>query len=218
MSLRAEDYTGKRFGKLLVLNRSAVGRSRNVLWTCQCDCGKICEKLGPLLRNGHTKSCGCGKTWVWKDHVAAFWKNVDKTGTCWLWTGDLNNHGYGVFYRMMPGSRKIFAHRNSWILHFSEIPSSAKVLHKCDTPACVNPDHLFLGSQRDNIQDMLNKGRNNTANNLKGEDCKHAKLTEKQVMEIRRSEDSLRIVADQYGISKATASNIRRRNIWKHVQ
>lgn len=75
---------------------------------------------------------------------------------CWLWTGTANERGYG---RVYSGGRMWVAHRLSWTQANGPIPSGMFVCHKCDTPACVNPDHLFLGSPRDNVLDMVAKGR-----------------------------------------------------------
>jgi hypothetical protein len=76
---------------------------------------------------------------------------------CWLWTGSPVGIGYG---RIRANGRHWLAHRASWRVHRGRIPRGRCVLHRCDTPACVNPDHLFLGSLKDNAQDALRKGRN----------------------------------------------------------
>lgn len=76
---------------------------------------------------------------------------------CWLWTGRLTNSGYGQIAKSTHGEWK--AHRLFWRVANGPIPGGLCVLHKCDTPACVNPDHLFLGTQADNVQDMMNKHR-----------------------------------------------------------
>lgn len=75
---------------------------------------------------------------------------------CWIWTGNVNALGYGRFW--VEGGLE-YAHRCSWELHRGQIPDGANVLHRCDQPHCVNPDHLFLGSQADNMEDMRRKGR-----------------------------------------------------------
>lgn len=88
-----------------------------------------------------------------------FWRNVLKTDTCWLWTAG-KSHGYGAFYPAKgEGDRPIAAHRYSWKLHFGALPKGAHVLHHCDNPPCVRPDHLFTGTQADNMRDKARKGR-----------------------------------------------------------
>jgi len=89
-----------------------------------------------------------------------FWAKVYKKakGGCWEWTAAKKDTGYGVFW--VPKQRRLFgAHRIAWMLNNGEIPVGKLVLHKCDNPACINPSHLFLGNQQDNITDMWNKGR-----------------------------------------------------------
>lgn len=85
-----------------------------------------------------------------------FLQKVDTTGDCWIWTGRIDGHGYGA---VIVGKHGKGAHRLSWVLHRGPIPKGMCVLHKCDNPPCVNPDHLFIGTIRDNVHDMCRKGR-----------------------------------------------------------
>lgn len=88
-----------------------------------------------------------------------FWSKVRKSDGCWLWTDKPHAPwGYGRLGNAING-KEIKAHRLSWMLHFGPIPDGLGVLHKCDTPLCVRPDHLFLGTQLDNVHDCVAKGR-----------------------------------------------------------
>lgn len=91
-----------------------------------------------------------------EDPEIRFWRGVKKTDTCWLWARALTGEGYGNIW---VNKKVVHSHRFSWELHNGPIPKGVLVLHRCDTPRCVRPDHLFLGSQMDNTHDCINKGR-----------------------------------------------------------
>ena len=159
-------------------------------------------------------------TGVWQRPSAEerFWKHVHKTDTCWLWTGPKDNLGRGKI-RVGPESTSIRAHRFSWILHFGEIPNGMLVCHHCDIGSCVRPDHLFLGTNADNSADMVAKGRQ--AKGLmagrRGEESGMAKLTEEQVLAIRKDTRSGCQIATDYGITNVTVGHIKRRRTWRHL-
>ena len=89
-----------------------------------------------------------------------FLAKVTKTETCWVWEGAKRKYGYGKMVARDGGRIvQMTAHRVSWELHFGQIPQGFNVLHKCDNPCCVNPEHLFLGTQADNVRDMVDKKR-----------------------------------------------------------
>ena len=112
------------------------------------------------------------------------WGSCAAGDTCWHWigarTGAISGERYGSFQL---GSKIVKAHRASWIIHNGEIPNGLCVLHTCDRPGCVNPDHLFLGSHQDNMKDMTKKGRRMS---LPGESNPNSKLTKEQAAEIRK--------------------------------
>jgi len=89
--------------------------------------------------------------------IERFWAKVDKTGDCWEWTGARFHHGYGLFYES--ASVRTRAHRFAYETLAGPIPPGVLVLHRCDNPPCVRPEHLFLGTQADNVADMIAKGR-----------------------------------------------------------
>lgn len=147
-----------------------------------------------------------------------FWSKVRKTDTCWLWTAGLNNRGYGRFQyfkrRERPGlGRDLYAHRVAWMLTRGSIADGLMVLHKCDTPACVNPDHLFLGTQTDNMRDCSQKGRSCTD----GRPPHLRKLTADDVRAIRIDTRSLAQIGLAYGISRGFVGGIKKRRVWRSV-
>lgn len=125
---------------------------------------------------------------------------------CWLWTACVNRQGYGKYGA---SGDSVLAHF-SWERHFGKIIDDKCVLHKCDTPSCVNPAHLFLGTVRDNLADMRRKGRAAV-----GERHGMAKLTKQQALEIRMSQGSEAQVAAKYGVSRTRVGFIRRGQNWK---
>jgi hypothetical protein len=142
-----------------------------------------------------------------------FWAKVNKTDDCWLWTA-ATVAGYGAIGLR---GKHIKAHRYSWELANGPIPDGLHVLHRCDNPPCVRPDHLFLGTHADNMADMSAKGR---VNSVRGEKNKSAVLTETDVVEIRRLKQagvSSTELGRRFGVSANTALLITKRKKWSHV-
>jgi hypothetical protein len=148
--------------------------------------------------------------------VERFWEKVHKAGKdeCWLWTASTDREGYGDLSVRISGKRgHLRAHRYSWELANGPIPKGLCVLHDCDNPPCVNPRHLFLGTNLDNIKDRENKGRGS-----KGDRHYRAKLTSDQVTSIRTehaSGISQLTLAKKYGMGKTTIWAIVHHHTWK---
>lgn len=150
-----------------------------------------------------------------RDPVAEFWKKVDKSGDCWVWTSGKNQGGYGIFH---VNGGVVMATHYSLLLAMGEKPKAPfYALHRCDNPPCVNPAHLFVGTKLDNKRDQMAKGRLPAAPKKFGESNTAAKLTEHDVREIRASPMSGRALAKAYGVSPMLISYIRRNIIWRHV-
>lgn len=148
-----------------------------------------------------------------------FWRKVDRKqkNDCWNWIGSKIRTGYGQF---KSNKKIVLAHRFSWELHFGKIPQNKPcVLHHCDNPKCVNPRHLFLGTQADNVEDMINKGRDNKARQ-KGEDNANHKLTVSQIKEIRSLKGKLtqKEIAKMFNVYHTTIEKIHNNKTWKHVK
>lgn len=140
-----------------------------------------------------------------------FWAKVNKDtpNGCWVWTGGTTPDGYGNFRVNGVYHR---AHRFSYAVHIGPIPDGMYVCHTCDNPACVNPAHLWLGTNDDNMADMARKGRAQTRT---GEESHWAKLTEDDVRAIRADRtSSQREIAARYGVHRSLISMIRSRKRW----
>lgn len=156
-----------------------------------------------------------------------FWEKVNKTDSCWLWTGAKRNKGYGAFVYAKDGEViQGRAHRYSYEIHKGDIPTGMFVLHSCDNPACVNPAHLALGSNQDNVTDMMKKGRHVSGGTYRegdyerGEGHHAAKLTEDDVRAIRADRDSgmsFGNLSKKYGIAVGHIFRIVTRKAWPHV-
>jgi hypothetical protein len=135
---------------------------------------------------------------------------------CWIWTGATKELGYGVIGLGRRGDGTDKAHRVSYRLHCGEIPDGMAVCHRCDTPACVNPDHLFLGTLADNMQDCVAKGRNFIPDN-RGERAAWSKLTSDAVAHIRKRVMTGPEYGRLYGVSRSSVYQIWRGKNWASV-
>lgn len=148
--------------------------------------------------------------------LARFWKHVNKSEGCWNWRGSfIGTMGYGQFkFNTGEAWSYRYAHRVSWVIHNGLIPEGRLVLHDCDNPKCVRPDHLFLGSHADNMTDAKIKGRT-----AKGERTNRNKLNAEQVSEIRTLQGTAthREIGILYGVKPSTIDQIMSGKHWKHL-
>jgi hypothetical protein len=143
-----------------------------------------------------------------------FWDKVDITNKCWNWIGYKNRAGYGM---LGIGYQRPYVHRLSWEIHFGPIPAGKQVCHHCDNPACIRPDHLFLGTARDNLLDAIEKGRHHPPP-AEGEQNGRARLTENIVRDIRqRVTDSGAALAREFMVTRQTIHAIRKGKLWSHI-
>lgn len=149
-----------------------------------------------------------------------FWRFVQKSDGCWLWKSSFTVKGYGKLGGGGRGGKQLLAHRVSYEIHHGEIPDGMVVMHKCDNPACVNPDHLQVGTQSENILDSLSKGRKVCVAPVhQGEQHWSAKLTEDDVRAIRESKGiPYTELAKQYGVYPSVIRRAAVGETWKHVK
>jgi len=129
---------------------------------------------------------------------------------CWIWTGARHTFGYGNFWT---GKKYDVAHRVSYALYVGEIPQGMNVLHKCDNPSCIRPDHLFIGTDQDNIYDKCMKGRARGPK-MVGEKNPSSKISSEIVLLIRADKRAHRVICNDYGISKTQVGRIKRNESW----
>ncbi len=130
---------------------------------------------------------------------------------CWLWAGTTRKGGYG---KVKVRQATMLAHRRSYELHHGSIPKGAIICHRCDTPACVNPAHLYAGTDADNSRDKMSRGRDRKA---VGEANFNAKLTEADVLALRASTEPTKVWAARYGLDHSSVWAARVGRTWKHL-
>lgn len=149
-----------------------------------------------------------------------FWEKVDKKSDdeCWEWLAHKDVKGYGIFN----GKFSTKAHRLSWFYLNGEVPKNLLVCHKCDNPSCVNPNHLFLGTNKDNMRDMFSKGRNFDYTKRRGENNYFSILSEKQVKAIKflynSGQFSTYYLSDIFNVSRNCISKIIHKETWKDTK
>ena len=165
-----QNITGKRCGRLVAI--CMAQSTRPTKWLCRCDCGFEGSFVLGDLNNGHTRSCGClrressaannaRKKLSSDGHIESARRRIEERSIpepnsgCWLWLGSVNSRGYGT---MGHRGKTAVASRLSYQVFVGD-PGDLNVLHRCDIPSCVNPEHLFVGTQQENIDDCRSKGR-----------------------------------------------------------
>jgi hypothetical protein len=142
------------------------------------------------------------------------WQKIVRGNGCWEWTGTRYPNGYGSCASGKRG-RNDYAHRVVWRLTFGRIPDGLRVLHHCDNPPCCRPDHLFLGTDADNVADKVAKGRQ-----LKGEQITGARLRATQIPDIRQrlaEGEPMHLIAADCGVSRGAIQDIALNKTWRHV-
>lgn len=171
--------------------------------------GKLLKKIfGKKFKSGgNTK----------KDYYERFFEKVAYgLSDCWYWVGHIDQIGYGRFAYINENK----AHRASYRMFKGNIPLSLKVLHKCDVRNCVNPDHLFLGTQKENVQDMYRKGRQRIVPQI-GESNGSSKLKESDILKIREIKErenlSDKTIAKMFGVAQMTVNRVVNKKLWRHI-
>lgn len=174
-----------------------------------------CPICGSSVRSSKKDFCSWPCYNRSRDPVVRFWSRVRKTDYCWLWTGFRDKNGYGLC-----GERRAIheqrAHRIAWTYTHGRIAAGLWLLHRCDNPPCVRPEHLYLGTVRENVVDRDTRGHARV-----GEEHHDAKLTAAAVKDIReryRLGDVSQVsLAAQYGVSQVAISAVIRRHTWRSV-
>lgn len=202
-------YRASRFCSL------ACYTGRKITLTCR-QCGAAFHRKASNAPKARYCSYACSDLAKSGDVTVRFWSKVDKSAGpdgCWLWTASLTRGGYG---RYNDHGAAISAHRWAYEAAYGPLTDDVLVQHSCDTRRCVNPAHLFPGTPATNTTDMVLKGRN-----VRGERCHTAKLTDDQVVAIRRRYHAGGVsqtqLAAEYGVRARLIGRVVRRESWQHL-
>lgn len=190
-------------------------------------CGEKYSRRRDVSRRQFERSRACSRACAfalgraarqWPSQEEMFWSKVDKRpglgpdGQCWEWTGYKDRFGYGRLNSRHFDTK--IAHRVSYLMNVGLIAEALDVRHRCDNPACVRPDHLELGTDRENTDDKVQRGRQRGP---RGERAPSNKLAQTQVVAIHDDPRRQSVIASEYGIAQCTVSAIKRGRIWKHL-
>lgn len=179
-------------------------------------CGEVFRTWPNRIRRGEGLFCSlscCSKSKAVPPETR-FWRHVTKGDSCWIWVGNLDRGGYG---RLNIHGKFILAHRLSWELHNGPIPAGLLCLHKCDNPPCCKPEHLYLGTDKDNTRDKMARNRQGAP---RGSNQPMAKLKEDDIPTIRRMIGEgipCTQIARLYGVSNRPIYTIKHGTGWTHV-
>lgn len=176
----------------------------------------VCAKCGTSFqpKRKRQRYCSAGR-YCHRPPAERLWARVDISDAsdgCWEWTGNRDPNGYG---RIGIGQTPVLVHRLSWELAYGPLPEGACVLHRCDNPPCVRPDHLFLGDRADNMRDAVSKGRQ-----IQGVRVGSAKLTDDEVLFALHEHAqgvTQKAIAAMLGVVPSTIGAILKGRRWKHL-
>lgn len=209
MGKQKKNIIGETFGEWTVIGETNKTNRSGSYWLCKCDCGIERVVFNGTLRTGKSKSCGCSRL---KDKRRDKYFNSKyeiKDNGCWEWIGSRDRKGYSRF------GIKTKAYRYSYEKFKGKIPQNMSICHSCDNKGCVNPNHLFLGTNEENQEDKVKKNRQ-----AKEESHGRSKLTRENVIDIREKiikGVGCRYLANQYHVTIGLIYHIRDRKIWKNL-
>lgn len=213
-----KNLTNKKFGKLTLLYPLDTIENSLTVWVCKCDCGNYTRAGSCDVLMGKRTTCGCANKPV--EPIINFEKHFEmcRPWECWEWKANKLPSGYGQWQISHAKYQKHWlAHRFSYQYYKNDILEEDDVVcHTCDNPSCVNPEHLFKGKQKDNIEDKINKGRQ-----LCGSRVPNSKLCENDIITIRKllKENELKQtkIAKLFNVSDSRITEIKKGRGWRHV-